>query len=82
MASVIESQKQEIAGLKLAVEVVQKAQEATKKYLNSMSQVQRREAREQAEIESAVQGGDDKSMRAIFERHGLLAPKSNPAPSR
>ena len=72
----------QVQALSLGQQVILEAQQATKKFNAGKDQEQRREANEQAQIDTVVESGDSVRMRSLFESHGMLRPQRNPAPGR
>jgi uncharacterized protein YoxC len=77
MQTVIENQKQEIAGLNLRAGVIEEAQKATDEYIKKASTIRRRAASENKEIDKVVGSGDNPAMRDLFIKRGLLEDHRN-----
>lgn len=71
--TVIPELKQEITALNLRAEVIEKAQKATDDYLKAKAKVVQRNVQERADIDKAVEAGDDPHLRDLFIQHGLLS---------
>lgn len=80
MATEIVGLKDEIEGLKLRAEVIEKAQAATDTFMKKKTAVQNRVAKEKTNVDKVVESGDDAGMRQLFIDRGLLGPKAGPAP--
>ena len=82
MKTKIAGLEQQVVELKLKADIIEKAQKATDAFLAKKTLVQRKVTSEKTEIDQTVQAGDNAHLRELFINHGLLQPKSNPAPGR
>lgn len=78
----IEKLQAQVQALEVRLEVTEKAQEATKKFIQGRSKVEQKYGKEEAYIDSAVSGGNNSAIRGEFTKHGMLNPKGGVTPNR
>jgi hypothetical protein len=78
MAGKIVKLEEQVAGLELRAEIIERAQKATDEFNKKKTTIQRKVASDKTKVDQAVEAGDDAGMRNLFIERGLLDPKASP----